>query len=84
MMRSMRTTVNIQDEAFELLKKKAREKGVSIGDVIGEAAFVAYRDRPTRQAARTFELPVAGRAGLQPGVDLDSTASLEDAMDGLS
>jgi hypothetical protein len=80
----MRTTVNIPDEAFELLTKKAKEKGVSIGEVVGEAAFIAYRDRPRRSAPLAFQLPVAGRGGLQPGVDLDSTASLEDAMDELS
>lgn len=80
----MRTTVNIQDEAFELLKKKAREKGVSIGEAISEAAFAAYRDRAGTKAAEKFELPVAGRGGLRPGVDLDSTAGLEDVMDGLS
>ncbi len=80
----MRTTINIPDEAFALLTRKAREKGVSIGEVVGEAAFIAYRDRPGRNAPPMIELPVAGRGGLQPGVDLDSTASLEDAMDEVS
>lgn len=80
----MRTTVNIQDEAFELLKEKAREKGVSIGEVIGEAAFIAYRERPGRRGIQSVDLPVAGRGGLQPGVDLDSTSSLEDVMDELA
>ena len=79
----MRTTVNIPDEAFELLKEKAQTKGVSIGDVIGEAAFVAYRVRPAKDVTRTFELPVAGKGGLRPGVDLDSHADLEDVMDRL-
>lgn len=82
-MRVMRTTVNIPDEAFELLKEKARTKGLSIGDVIGEAAFAAYRDRIKEQFHGTLELPVAGQGGLQPGVDLDSHAKMEDQMDGL-
>jgi hypothetical protein len=80
----MRTTVNIPDEAFALLSKKAKEKGVSIGEVVGEATFIAYRDRPGRKDRPSIELPVAGRGGLQPGVDLDSNASLLDAMDEVS
>lgn len=84
MLMTMRTTVSIQDEAYELLKTKAEEKGVSLGEVISEAAFVAYRDRPARRRAPAIELPVSGRGGLRPGVDLDSTSALEDVMDGLS
>ncbi len=80
----MRTTLNIPDEALALLTKKAKEKGVSIGEVVGEAAFIAYRDRPKRKGRPSIELPVAGRGGLQPGVDLDSSASLLDAMDEVS
>jgi hypothetical protein len=78
----MRTTVRIQDEAYELLKEKAEEKGVSLGEAISEAAFLAYRDRPATSRKRPFELPVSGRGGLRPGVDLDDTAGLQDPMDG--
>lgn len=84
MLASMRTTISIQDEAYELLKRKAEEKGVTLGEVISEAAFVAYRDRPSKKTARPFELPVAGRGGLMAGVDLDSSSALEDVMDGFS
>ena len=79
--RDMRTTVNITDEALELCKDKAREKGISLGDVIAEAIFTAYRQRPVRTRARRFTLPVSGRGGLRPGVDLDSNAGLEDVME---
>ena len=65
-------------------KRKAEEKGVTLGEVISEAAFVAYRDRPSKKTARPFELPVAGRGGLMAGVDLDSSSALEDVMDGFS
>jgi hypothetical protein len=78
----MRTTVNIPDEAFELCKKKARETGTSIGEVLAEAIFFTYRERPKQARARRFELPVSGRGGLCPGVDLDRTAELEDLMEG--
>ena len=80
----MRTTVNIKDEALELCKRKAGEKGVSIGEVIAEAIFFTYRDRPGRARARRFELPVSGRGGLCSGVDLDRSTELEDVMEGRS
>ena len=77
----MRTTVNIQDEALELCKDKAQEKGISIGDAITEAILTAYRHRPAKTRSRRFTLPVSGRGGLCPGVDLDSNAGLEDVME---
>ena len=77
----MRTTVNIQDEALELCKDKAQEKGISIGDAITEAIFTAYRHKPAKTRSRRFTLPVSGRGGLRPGVDLDSNAGLEDVME---
>jgi hypothetical protein len=80
----MRTTVRIQDEAYELLRKKAEEKGVSLGEAISEAAFIAFRDRPASNRKRSFDLPVSGRGGLRPGVDLDSSSALQDVMDGIS
>ena len=77
----MRTTVNIRDEALELCKDKAQEKGISIGDAITEAICTAYRQRPVKTRARRFTLPVSGKGGLRPGVDLDSNAALEDVME---
>ena len=77
----MRTTVNIQDEALELCKHKAQEKGISIGDAITEAILTAYRHKPAKTRSRRFTLPVSGRGGLRPGVDLDSNAGLADVME---
>ena len=82
MLLSMRTTVSIQDEAFELCKKKAQENRTSIGEVITEAIFTAYRDKANKSRSRRFSLPASGKGGLHPGVDLDCTAELEDIMDG--
>ena len=78
----MRTTVNIKDEAFELCKRKAQEKGVTVGEVIADAIFSTYRDKPGRAAARRIDLPVSGSGGLCAGVDLDRSAELEDLMEG--
>lgn len=80
----MRTTVSIQDEALELCKKKAQEKQMTIGEVISEAIFFAFRKRPSRGRAQHFTLPVSGSGGLRPGVDLDCSAALEDIMEARS
>ena len=76
----MRITVSIQDEALGLCRDKAQEKGISVGDAITEAIFTAYRDKPARTRSRRITLPVSGKGGLCPGVDLDSNAGLEDLM----
>ena len=78
----MRTTVNIREEALKLCKKKARELGTSLGEVISEAILTVYRERPARGPKIQYQLPVSGEGGLQSGVDLDSTAALEDIMEG--
>ncbi len=82
MIRDMRTTVSIQDEALELCKKEAQEKGMTLGEVITKAIFSAYRGRPKRPRSQRFTLPTSGQGGLRPGVDLDSTVALEDIMEG--
>lgn len=79
----MRTTVNLRDEALELGKRKARELGKPLGDVVSEAILTAYRDRPTARRKATYDLPVSGSGGLRPGVDLDDSSSLEDLMSGV-
>ena len=78
----MRTTITIQDEALELCRKEAGEKGMTIGEVITKAIFSAYRGRPKQARPQRFTLPASGKGGLRPGVDLDSSAGLEDIMEG--
>ena len=77
----MRTTVTIQDEALALCKDKAQQKGISLGEAITEAILATYRDSPEKARSRRFTLPVSGKGGLRPGVDLDSNAGLEDVME---
>jgi hypothetical protein len=77
----MRTTINLRDEALELGRKKARELGQSLGDVVSNAVLAAYGDRAKRPSGAAFDLPESGSGGLQPGVDLDDSASLADLME---
>lgn len=79
----MRTTVNIRDEALKMVRERAQQRGVSLGEVVSEAILAAYRDRPEDRSERQrVTLPVVGGQGLQPGVSLDDSAALRDRMDG--
>jgi len=80
----MRTTVNIEDQALEACRKRAVETGKSLGEVISEAILQTLSGRPASAPKRRYKLPVSGRGGLQPGVDLDNWARIEDVMDGLA
>lgn len=77
----MRTTVNIRDEALEMVRERARERGISLGEVVSEAILAAYRDKPVNQRREKIVLPVGGRGGLRPGVSLDDSAGLRDLME---
>jgi hypothetical protein len=80
---AVRTTVNIEESALDLGKKRAAETGRSLGSVISDALLQAYSGRPTPRKSERYDLPVSGKGGMRPGVDLDNSAALEDLMDGL-
>jgi hypothetical protein len=78
----MRTTVRLEDDLLRQAKHHAAERGKTLTSVIGEA-LQAYLARPAAASAQTpLDLPVSGHGGTLPGVDLDDTAQLYDAMDG--
>ena len=85
---TMRTTLDIQDEVLTLCQQKARERGISLDQMVNEAIWFALQRNATRPDRRSivqefeYDLPISGTGGLQPGVSLDCTADLLDAMDG--
>ena len=78
----MRTTVNIEEGLLKEAKKRAIERDCTLGEVIGHALQESFRARPTNPSVEPTRLPTFGGRGLQAGVDLDSSASLLDLMDG--
>lgn len=78
----MRTTLNLHHEALELSRARARQEGKTLGEVVSEAVFSAFRDRPTQVESARFDPPVSGQGGLMPGIDLDNTAELMDQIEG--
>jgi len=75
----VRTTVNVNEELLLAAKRRARERGVSLGDVIDDALRRELVDRPVEPAA---PLPVfRGRLGVRPGVDLTSNRAMYELLD---
>ena len=75
----MRTTVAIDDELLAAAKELAQEQATTLGRVI-EDALRELLSKPDRQ--EVAPLPVFdGGGGFQPGIDLTSNRSLQEALD---
>jgi len=76
----MRTTIRLDDELLTRAKRAALERGTTLTAVIEDALRRALA--PGAAARRApVSLPTFRGDGLQPGVDLDDSASLLDLMD---
>ena len=77
---TVRTTVNIDDRLLEWAKDVAKERDVTLGDLVDEALQRLLMD-PRRDEGP--ELPVfqGEDLGMHPGIDPSSNRSIFDAMD---
>ena len=76
----MRTTVSISDELLAAAKRRARERGQSLGSVIEDALrreLAAPPDQRSRVAVPIF----GGGTGPRPGIDLTSNRALAEVLD---
>ena len=78
----MRTTITIQDALIEQAKKVARRRNCTLGKVIEEALQSSIARQKQIEPKVPVKLPSFNGKGVLPGVNLDSTAGLLDAMDG--
>jgi hypothetical protein len=77
----MRTTIRLDDRLLVEAKQLAAQTGRTLTAVIEDALREALaRHRPSPKKKRIV-LPAHGSGGLQPGVDLDASASLWEMMD---
>lgn len=75
----MRTTVSINDELLFAAKDRARERGVSLGEVLDDALRRELAERPHAPAP---PIPVFdGGTGMRPGIDPASNRSMLEALD---
>jgi hypothetical protein len=76
----MRTTVSISDELLEAAKRRARERGQTLGDVI-DAALRRELSQPENAGERPVVPVFEGGTGPRPGIDLTSNRALHEALD---
>lgn len=63
-------------------KRLAAETGRSLTKLIEDTLRETIARRESRVCRRRLRIPTSGGGGLQPGVDLDDSASLLDLMEG--
>ena len=77
----MRTTIDLPDDLLAKAKRLAAETKRPLRAVIEDALRETLARRRTAGHSDPVRLPTFGKAGLQPGVDLDDSAALLDLMD---
>jgi hypothetical protein len=76
----MRTTVSISDELLAAAKRRARERGQTLGEVV-DAALRRELSDPDQQGERPPVPVFRGGTGPRPGIDLTSNRALHEALD---
>ncbi len=76
----MRTTIRLDDKTLREAKARAAERGIPLNDFIADAVRAALQRREKRIAA--VVVPTFPGGALLPGIDLDDSAALLDAMEG--
>jgi len=78
----MRTTVRLDDALLTEVKKHAAQSGSTLTSLIEQALREMLQRREQLRVRPPVKLPTWGHGGLQPGVNLDSSAALLDVMEG--
>ena len=74
----MRTTVNVDEHVLATAKRRARERGITLGEYVEQA----LRDESTKtDPAPAPSIPVFHGTGLRPGVDLSSNRAIQELLD---
>ena len=75
----MRTTVAVDDNLLVAAKRRARQRGKTLGQVVEDAL---RRELAEPAEVEPLEVPVfRGGEGPRPGIDLTSNRALRNALD---
>jgi len=76
----MRTTIRINDDLLQRARKRAADEGRTLTSLIEDAlALVVAKPKASRRGR--VELPVSkASGGILPGIDLNRSSDLEEAM----
>ncbi|MDQ3260899.1 MAG: ribbon-helix-helix domain-containing protein [Pseudomonadota bacterium] len=77
----MRTTINLPDDLLVRVKRLSADSRTSVTAFIEDAVREALARRSKRVRAAKAELQTYGEKGLQPGIDLDDSVALLDALE---
>jgi hypothetical protein len=79
----MRTTIRLSEELLKEAKRQAAESGTTLTAIIEDSLRERlYRGKERARSRKRVRLKTAGSGGVQPGIDLDDSAALLDAMEG--
>jgi hypothetical protein len=76
----MRTTITLSEDILKAIKQLAAERGKTLTATIEDSLRETLARRSNHQRAKVRLTTFKGN-GLQPGVDLDDSASLLDLME---
>ena len=76
----MRTTISISDELLAAAKRRARERGQTLGEVVDAALQRELSEPEERREVPTVPI-FGGGTGPRPGIDLSSNRALHEALD---
>lgn len=78
----IRTTVRLPEDLLRRAKKRAHEEGRTLTSLIADGLVRVLGDSARMSKLEPVSIPVSrAKGGLQPGVDLDDSASLLDRME---
>lgn len=73
----MRTTVTLDDDVADALKRQARERGTSFKEVLNDTV---RQGLARSHAVPPYRVP-SRRMGLRPGIDIDKALALAAAVE---
>jgi hypothetical protein len=76
----MRTTINLPDPLLAQVRRRASETGQTLTAFIADAVREALARRREGRSQPPLRLTTFRGSGLQPGVDLDDSAALQDMI----
>jgi hypothetical protein len=77
----MRTTIRLDDQLLKQAKEYAARSGKTLTAVIEDGLRAQFAMQKNSEERPPLQLTIVSGNGLQPGVDLDDSASLLDLMD---
>lgn len=81
MMRTMRTTLTVDDSVMAELKQRAHESGRSFKEVVNEVLRAGLEQGGGPPAGRPYTVPTARMGAPRAGFDLDKAVTLAGALE---